>query len=137
MKHHTKDKGDRGTGNVIADLLSKGIQVCLPLSEHLPFDLIAVKNEGTLLRVSVKYREIKNGSVSVTFRSSYSDSKGVHINEIDKNMIDLIAIYCPQTSSVYYVDHTKFDKGVTLRIEETKNKQTKGVNFAKDYLIVP
>lgn len=41
MKHHTKDKGDKGTGNVIADLLSKGIQICLPLSEHLPFDLIA------------------------------------------------------------------------------------------------
>jgi ABC-type phosphate transport system ATPase subunit len=29
------------------------------------------------------------------------------------------------------------DPGSTLRIEETKNKQTKGVNFAKDYLIVP
>lgn len=137
MKHHTKDKGDKGTGNVIADLLSKGIQVCLPLSEHLPFDLIAVKNEGTLLRVSVKYREIKNGSVSVSFRSSYSDSKGVHTKEIDKNMIDLLAIYCPQTATVYYVDPSKFDKNVTLRIEESKNNQTKGINLAKDYLLVP
>lgn len=137
MRHHTKDKGDKGTGNVIADLLSKGIQVCLPLSEHLPFDLIAIKNEGTLLRVSVKYREIKNGSVSVSFRSSYSDSKGVHTKEVDKNMIDLLAIYCPQTALVYYVDPFKFDKNVTLRIEESKNNQTKGINLAKDYLIVP
>lgn len=136
MKHHTKDKGDKGTGNVIADLLSKGIQVCLPLSEHLPFDLIAVKEDGTLQRVSVKYREIKNGCVSVSFRSSYSDSKGVHTKHINKSLIDLLAIYCPETSSVYYVNPHKFEKNVTLRIEETKNNQTKGINLAKDYLMV-
>lgn len=137
MRHHTKDKGDRGTGNVIADLLSKGIQVCLPLSEHLPFDLIAVNNDGTLLRVSVKYREIKNGCVNVSFRSSYSDSKGVHTKHIDKNLIDLLAIYCPQTNTTYYVNPHKFDKSVTLRVEESKNNQTKGINLAKDYLTVP
>lgn len=137
MKHHTKDKGDKGTGNVIADLLSKGIQICLPLSEHLPFDLIAVKDNGTLLRVSVKYRTLKKGSVYVSFSSSYSDSHGVHTKAVDKNLIDLLAIYCPETKCVYYVDPQKFEKNVTLRIEESKNNQTKGINLAKYYLMVP
>lgn len=137
MKHHTKDKGDKGTGNVIADLLSKGIQVCLPLSEHLPFDLIAVKEDGSLLRVSVKYRTLKKGSVCVVFSSSYSDSHGVHTKEVDKNLIDLLAIYCPETKQVYYVVPSEFDKSVTLRIEESKNNQTKSINLAKDYLLVP
>lgn len=137
MKHHTKDKGDKGTGNVIADLLSKGIQVCLPLSEHLPFDLIAVKEDGSLLRVSVKYRTLKKGSVYVVFSNSYSDSHGVHTKEIDKNLIDLLAIYCPETKEVYYVIPSEFDKSVTLRVEESKNNQTKGIHFAKDYLLVP
>jgi hypothetical protein len=137
MRHHTKDKGDKGTGNVIADLLSKGIQVCLPLSEHLPFDLIAVKQDGSLLRVSVKYRTLKKGSVYVVFSSSYSDSHGVHTKEIDKNLIDLLAIYCPETKEVYYVIPSNFDKSVTLRVEESKNNQTKGVNLAKNYLLVP
>ena len=137
MRHHTKDKGDKGTGNVIADLLSKGIQVCLPLSEHLPFDLIAVKQDGSLLRVSVKYRTLKKGSVYVVFSSSYSDSHGVHTKEVDKNLIDLLAIYCPETKEVYYVKPTNFDRSVTLRIEESKNNQTKGIHFAKDYLLVP
>lgn len=137
MRHHTKDKGDKGTGNVIADLLSKGIQVCLPLSEHLPFDLIAVKPNGTLLRVSVKYRTLKKGSVYVIFSSSYSDSHGVHTKKVDKSLIDLLAIYCPETKEVYYVVPSDFDRSVTLRIEESKNNQTKGINLAKDYLLVP
>lgn len=137
MRHHTKDKGDKGTGNVIADLLSKGVQVCLPLSEHLPFDLIAVKESGELMRVSVKYRTAKNGSIFVSFSSSYSDSKGVHIKFADKSLIDLLAIYCPETKEVYYVLPSDFDKTVTLRIEEPKNNQTKGIHLAKDYLLVP
>ena len=137
MRHHTKDKGDKGTGNVIADLLSKGIQVCLPLSEHLPFDLIAVKEDGTLMRVSVKYRTLSKGSVMVVFSSSYSDSHGVHTKSVDKSLIDLLAIYCPETSEVYYVIPSHFDRSVTLRIEQPKNNQKKGINLAKDYLIVP
>lgn len=137
MKHHTKDKGDKGTGNVIADLLSKGIQVCLPLSEHLPFDLIAVKQNGSLLKVSVKYRTLTKGCVYVAFSSSYSDSHGVHTKAVNKDLIDLLAIYCPETKEVYYVTPSEFDKSVTLRIEESKNNQTKGVNLAKNYLLVP
>jgi hypothetical protein len=137
MKHHTKDKGDKGTGNVIADLLSKGIQVCLPLSEHLPFDLVAVKQDGTLMRVSVKYRTLKNGTVSVAFSSYYSDSQGFHTKAVDKSLIDLLAIYCPESNQVYYVIPSQFDKTVTLRVENSKNNQTKGINLAKDYLIVP
>lgn len=137
MKHHTKDKGDKGTGNVIADLLSKGIQVCLPLSEHLPFDLIAVKQNGSLLKVSVKYRTLTKGCVYVAFSSSYSDSHGVHTKAVNKDLIDLLAIYCPETKEVYYVTPSEFDKSVTLRIEESKNNQTKGVNLAKDYFLVP
>ena len=137
MKHHTKDKGDKGTGNVIADLLSKGIQVCLPLSEHLPFDLIAVKPNGDLMRVSVKYRTLTKGKVFVSFSSSYSDSNGIHRKPVDKTLIDLLAIYCPESKEVYYIIPSQFDKSVTLRVEESKNHQTKGINLAKDYLMVP
>jgi hypothetical protein len=137
MRHHTKDKGDKGTGNVIADLLSKGIQVCLPLSEHLPFDLVAVKQDGTLMRVSVKYRTLNKGSVVVAFASSYSDFHGVHTKAADKSLIDLLAIYCPETNEVYYLIPSHFDGSVTLRLEEPKNNQTKGVHLAKNYLLVP
>ena len=67
MYHHTKDKGDVGVGFVIVDLMSKGIHVCLPISEHLPFDLIAVYPEGRLSRLSVNYRSVTKGRIEVGF----------------------------------------------------------------------
>ena len=55
MNHPTKNKGDIGVAQIIADLMKNGIQVCLPISEHLPFDLIAISPDGHFLkRVQVK-----------------------------------------------------------------------------------
>ena len=54
--NHTKDKGDLGLGMVISDLLCHGIGVFMPLSEHQPFDVVAVNHEGKMSRVQVKYR---------------------------------------------------------------------------------
>ena len=56
MRHHTKDKGDEGLGQVIADLMTHGVQVAVPLSEHLPFDLVAIDEGGAMRRVQVRYR---------------------------------------------------------------------------------
>lgn len=137
MRHHTKDKGDKGLANVIADLISKGIQVCLPISEHLPFDLIAVKQNGSLHRVSVKYRQMYRGAVTVSFSSYYSDSNGFHSKATDKTMIDLMAIYCPETNQVYYLNPLEFTKSVTLRVDAVKNNQSTGVHFANKYLTIP
>lgn len=135
MTHHTKDKGDQGVGFVIANLLSKNIQVCLPLSEHLPFDLIAVRQNGELLRVSVKYRKAdKNGLIQVGFKSSYSDSKGSYTKKIDKSLIDVMAIYCPDTNKVYYVNPNEFGENAIIRITPTKNNQTRNVHLADNYL---
>jgi hypothetical protein len=95
MRHHTKDKGDAGLGFVIADLLSNRIQVALPISEHLPFDCIAIDEDNNLIRVSVKFRAKKNGVVSVPLKSSWSDKYGTHTVKHDKKSYDCIAIYCP------------------------------------------
>jgi len=134
MQHHTKDKGDKGTAQVIADLLLKGISVCLPLSEHLPFDLVGVKDNGDLLRISVKYRTAIKGKVMVPFINSYSDSKGVHSKKVNKNFIDILAIYCPDTNKVYYCNPKEFGEVITLRIQPSKNNQKKGIFFADNYL---
>src|SRR5438132_8772398 len=56
VRHHTKDKGDEGLGQVIGDLMTNGVQVAVPLSEHLPFDLIAIGEHGAMRRGQVRYR---------------------------------------------------------------------------------
>ncbi len=84
MRHLTKDKGDLGVARTLPDLLEHGIRACLPLSEHLPFDLIAVMPDFTTLRrVQVKYRTPDNGALVVVFRSNYYDSKRIYSKYVD------------------------------------------------------
>ena len=52
--HHTKNKGDLGVLKAQLDLFEQGFTVRVPLTEHLPFDLVAYK-EGEFRRVQVKY----------------------------------------------------------------------------------
>ena len=101
--HHTKDKGDIGLSAVIFDLTKNNINVCLPLSEHLPFDLIAINNSGKLNRVSVKYRRSKNNAIAFTLRSCWADKNGTHTKYHNKNDYDSIAFYCPDTQKCYYI----------------------------------
>lgn len=90
-RHHTKDKGDLGVGMILADLKFRGIHVAIPLSEHLPFDLIAIGPDMTLARLQCRYARKRNRSVRVS-------KNRLHLAEIDG-----VAIYCPDTSEVYYV----------------------------------
>jgi hypothetical protein len=138
MRHATKDKGDLGVGHVISDLLKNGIQPAILLSEHLPFDCIAISKEAILKRISVKYRKLdKNGRITVELRSVWSDRKGVHTSGINLSLVDAFAIYCPDTSEVYYVRTDEIRdslKSICLRVRPSKNNQSKGVSSAISFL---
>ena len=63
----------------MADLVKHDIQVALPISEHLPFDLIAINPMGRIVKVSVKYRTTeKRGVVRVRAGSVWNDRNGTH-----------------------------------------------------------
>jgi hypothetical protein len=134
-KHHTKDKGDKGLGFVIADLLKNNIQVATLLSEHLPFDCIAISEKGELRRVSVKYRALDRGAVEVALKSSWTDSHGTHIKQHDMSSYDAIAVYNPESNQCFYVNVSEVKtKVIRLRVQSPKNNQTTGILMAKDYL---
>lgn len=137
MVHHTKDKGDVGVAKALADLVGKGYQVLLPLTEHAPFELVAYR-EGCFQRVQVKYRSMTAaGSVEVTFESVWSDRHGVHNRPVDKTEIDLFCIYCPDTDVCYYLRPEDHAGSVKLRILPSRNNQRSGVWQAADFLDVP
>jgi len=136
MRHHTKDKGDLGVLKAKCDLCEKGFVVLTPETEHAPFDLVIYKN-GVFKTVQVKYRAAKKGSVTVVFRSYWSDSNGCHKKEVDKSLIDLYCIYCPDSAKCYYFDPKQHNKAITLRLDPSKNNQTEKINFADDFLRVP
>ena len=133
MRHHTKDKGDIGLVCVMADLLKHDIQVALPVSEHLPFDLVAIDPSGQTLKVSVKYRVMSNrGSISVRSQSVWNDRNGTHYRRHGVGDYDAIAIYCPDTDECYYLRASELSPLVTtLRITEPVNNQTRKIHMAR------
>lgn len=133
--HHTKNKGDLGVLKAQADLCSQGFLVCLPLTEHAPFDLIVYKN-GRFNRIQVKYRsQSKRGTLDVSFKSYWSNKSGTKVSKQNLSEFDVCCVYCPDTDKCYYFDITKLS-GVdfSLRIKESKKKYSDGrLNYAKDF----
>ena len=137
MLHHTKNKGDLGVLKAQVDLFEQGFTVCVPLTEHSPFDLVAYK-EGEFRRVQVKYRALnKYGALDVKFSTCWADRNGTHTVPVDKDEVDLYCVYCPDTDQCYYLDPDRFGSNVTLRVKTPKNCQAKRVNFAADFRRAP
>ena len=117
----TKDKGDKGLAYVIADLTEKEYYICLPLAEHLPFDLVAVNNQGLMVRVQVKFRNVsRSGCIEVKFASTWSNRKGTHLKAHDFGAFDGYAVYCPETKLVYYIPSREMSgrTAIWLRVKE-------------------
>lgn len=138
MRHHTKDKGDLAVGEVIADLLRSGAQVCLPISEHLPFDLIAVSPSVRITRrVQVRYVSAREGALRVELRRTHADRHGVHHRSVNLQEIDCFAIFCPNTDKVYYVltDEIRSSRSLfSLRVVASRNGQVENTKPAADFV---
>ena len=132
--HHTKRKGDIGLAKVINDLVKKGYVPCIPLSEHQPYDLVAVLDNGATIKLQVKYATLmKNGIVEVRFRRNWSDKNGTHTEHYSESEFDYYAIYCPEKDTVLYVTNNP-DCPKAIRFDKPANNQKQGVKWANDYL---
>jgi len=136
VQHHTKDKGDLGVAKAYADLVAKGFDVLFPTTEHAPFDLVA-HSAGTFHRIQVKYRSMRRGMVTLKLSSNWTDRHGVHSTPIDKDAIDAICIYCPETDACYYIRPGDHGVSVNLRITPPKNGQQKRILDAAAFRELP
>lgn len=134
-RHHTKDKGDLGVAKVYADLVARGLIVLMPMTEHGPFDLVAY--DGTFHRIQVKYRSARRGAIEVQFRSMWADRHGTHISPVDKDQVDILAIYCPETEDCYYLRPADYASSITLRVRAAANGQVSGVRSASLFQAFP
>ena len=134
--HHTKNKGDLGVIAAELDLFEKGFILMRPLTEHAPFDLVGYRDER-FFRISVKYRAAVDGQISVLMSSTWADRHGVHIVPVDKNAIDLVCVYCPDTRCCYYFDPKQIEGSIRLRIAPPRNNQKKRVHMAENYREIP
>jgi hypothetical protein len=137
VPHHTKDKGDLGVFKAQADLPAQGYLILLPLTEHAPFDLVVYKH-GTFRRVQVRYRSCgSHGCLNVRLRSIWNDRHGMHVRPMDKDEVDVICVYCPDTDECYYFNPRRTNQSLTLRVKPTRNCQRIAVKLAADYRRMP
>jgi hypothetical protein len=110
--------------------------VLVPETEHAPFDIVAWKN-GQFKTVRVKYREATSGKLNIKFSICWTDKNGTHTVSIDKSLVDIYCIFCPDTNECHYLKPSDFGNSTTLRVSAPKNNQIKGINLASDYREVP
>lgn len=134
--HIKKHKGDIGLVCSIAELTKQEINVSLPVSDHLKYDLIAEMN-GVLKRVQVRYTKLVNGVMQVKLKSVWSNQAGVHVVTRKKGDYDILAVYCPDTGKTYFMADKSFSCGsaVTLRVNQAKGRGGSGsIRMADDFL---
>lgn len=130
-------KGNLGVAKILADLVEKGMNVSVPISEDSRYDLIADSGEK-LLRVQCKYVESDGAVICVRPWSvthvSFEATKRYKYTAED---IDLLAVYDVTTDTCFYIPAEELGEGkreLRLRIAPTRNGQEKGVRWAKEYL---
>ena len=131
---HSKAKGNIGEMAVAKDLMLKGYAVFYELGDLSKIDLIA-ENNNKLIKIQVKTTwNTSQGKICANIRSS---GPGYTYTYSEKE-IDFIACYAADRDLVLYVPVTEItDKcktGVTIRLEKTKNNQTKGIRLYENYL---
>lgn len=122
----TRKKSELGVSFVAHDLIKQGYTVCLPMSEHAAFDLVAVK-DNTRLTVQVKYRTAnKFGAMDVAKHSSWSNAEGVKRTKHDAASIDVYAL--TNGDKVGYLRVTDVEHNIgafSLHLEPPKKKNSR------------
>lgn len=120
---------------VIAAVTEKGYNVSLPLGEYR-YDLVVEKN-GTFRRIQVKYCTPKNGILFVRCYSISGNKNNVTIKRLrySSNDVDYLAVYDSINKDIYFIKYDVFNGKtvVCLRLNDTKNNQSKLVRWAKDF----
>lgn len=108
--HHTKDKGDLAVIKTMLDLTEKGFSCYLPVSEHMPVDLIVISQDNPHpIRIQVKY----SSDGFIKSKTTWADKNGTHTKKYSENDFDYFAIYLPEIDRVIYPS-IKY-RGCTIR----------------------
>ena len=131
----TTTKGDVSELEVIIALTRSGKCLLRPLSAASRYDIAIDNGNGTLVRVQCKTGRLRKGRI--VFRVCSTDArrhKGVPYH----GQVDAFGVYCPETRLVYLVPMTAIaDCGTmsALRVDATRNGQTKRIRLASDFLV--
>jgi hypothetical protein len=131
MTTNTHQVGDRTEAIVMARLLQVYECVLIPFGNGRRYDLVA--DTGTeFLRIQCKTGRLREGAVRFNAASNHHHRNGTR--RAYREGADLFGVYCPDNGKVYLVPVA--DVGnveASLRVEDSKNNQQKGVRWATTY----
>ena len=125
--HNPKARGERGQRIAIGELAKIGIDVAIPLSDNLPWDLIVIF-EGKLLKAQIKSSKTE---FDLRWGNWYKREKYHYsIGDCD------IMLLCDY-QNVYVIGPKEFinRSAISIRKEKSKNGQEKGTHSHNDYLL--
>ncbi|HYK68242.1 MAG TPA: group I intron-associated PD-(D/E)XK endonuclease [Streptosporangiaceae bacterium] len=130
----TSSIGNSTEAMVLAALVRAGYKPLIPFGGGHPYD-IALDMGGKLARVQCKTGRLLTESAVFFPTAIWCRNMSYRSYQGD---VDLFGVFCRATEQVYLVPIEDVPaKGAYLRIAPTKNGQTKGVRWAKDYVIWP
>ena len=128
----TSSIGNKTEAIVLAALVHAGYLTLLPFGGGHPYD-IALDVGDKLLRVQRKTGRLMKEGVVFFPTASWCRSLSYRSYRAD---VDLFGVYCPGTQQVYLVPIEDVpERAASLRVVPPKNGQTRGIRWAKDYVI--
>ena len=136
-KQNPKAIGERSEAHIMAKLSEAGYYVLKPFGDNLRYDLVIEDADGHFWRIQCKTGRSNGEYIEFAPTSLYyhtSAGRTFHGSRNYKDQIDYFAVYCPENRAVYLipVSHAGISQ-MNLRLVPTKNKQGRGVKWAKNY----
>jgi hypothetical protein len=129
----TNEKGMLAEAAVIFECAKLGVPVLRPLGDQR-YDL-ALDLGRQILRVQCKWAVQHDDVIVIRTRTCRRTRDGLIHRPYEPGEIDAIAAYCAQTQRCYFLptEYSVSRGAVQLRLEPTKNNQTLGINWARDF----
>lgn len=137
---HPKDVGDSTQALVLARLVQAGKIVLVPFGDNRRYDL-AIDENHELIRIQCKTGRLRDGAIrfntsSVTYHHPVHRRKTLAYRQDYRGAADLFGVYCPETDEVYLVPVAEVGVNCSaLRVEPTRNSQSKKIRWAKDFVL--
>lgn len=132
LTNHPVDVGHRSEAAILSQLVARGYHVLLPFGVNQRYDLV-LDSDGRFLKVQCKTGRLRNGAIRFRSVSVQSNTRVTRVRGYEGE-VDLFAVYCPENAQVYLVPADDVSPNINyLRVDPTRNNQTRRVRWARDY----
>lgn len=132
---NNKHVGSIGMTKVITRFLELNYQVFTEVSDNSEIDLIAISEDNELLKIQVKtISKVFNNKMCFGFLKCRRNTKK-YIKTRYTNQVDYFAVCCLENNYIGLIPFkdTLKSSSISLRINKTKNNQSKNIHYAEDY----